>query len=453
MRYRSNNELLFTLSPFSLAKIIKSTPLSLLMLKFLSKVSQLFKPIEEPLIELDLSTFPAWLEREVAQSNFPKYVPEYFQQLSELKRELLDKAELLQEKDIPEEHQKGTTPRVKTIVLGNKQHYVQAVENFAEKISPPANTPPKSIIELQQAHQFNQYLNQRLGDFSRLSEKSYHAAKHLFYEEVDEIAKVFKTINDLLLEFERKAQDLTIMNEIEHNFSKLVQETRLKESLLQEIKKQQTLIKELTSQHQETRENESKILNCAEYKHWLKLKEREEELAVQIKQLDDQVYSYLSKLSKPLRKFQYGAKDKLIDTYLTNGVQAFWNDEEMKILSILDALKESLQLKRISFEEKLQKNYLEQLQAKEELQELKTRGKELQQQNEKILQELSNNPTAAELEQTQTKQKQIEQDISKQEAQLSEMQHQLEKISLIPVQENISKLAKKIFNKSITLTL
>ncbi len=423
------------------------------MLKFLSKVSQLFKPIEEPLIELDLSTFPAWLEHEVAQSNFSKYVPEYFQQLSELKKELQHKVKILHETEIPEEHQKGTTPRVKTIVLGNKQHYVQAVENFTEKISLSDNTHPTSIAELQHSHQFNQHLNQRLGDFSRLSEKSYHAAKHLFYEEVDEIAKVFKSINELVLEFERKAQDLTVMTEIEHNFSKLMQEIHQKDHLSQEIKNQQTVLKELNSQHQETQKNESKILNSTKHNDYLKLKEEEKELAGKVKQLNDKVYSYLSKLSKPLRKFQYGAKDKLIDAYLTDCVQAFWNDEEMKILSILDTLKESLQLNRISFEEKLQKSYLEQIKAKKELQELKTQGKELQLKNERILQDLSNNPTAAELEQTQTKQKQIEHDVSKQETQLSEMQHQLEKIDTNIFQENIPQLVKEIFNKKIRITL
>ncbi|MBI4983313.1 hypothetical protein HZC32_01595, partial [Candidatus Woesearchaeota archaeon] len=293
------------------------------MLKFLSKLSQIFNPPPEPLTELNISTFPTWFEKEVAQSYFSSYVQKYLQQLAELKKELLDRAKLLQETEIPKEHQKGTTPRVKTIVLGNKQHYLQTVENFSEKISSHANSHPTSIAKLKQVQQFNQNLNQGLDNFSRLSEKSYHATKHLFYEEVDEIAKVFKAINDLLLEFEQKSMDLATMEMIEQNFAKLVQETHQKDDLFQEIQARQDMIKKLASQLEEIQRKENQILESAEYQNWLKLKEEEKKLAVQTKQLENQVYSFLSKLSKPLRKFQYGAKDKMIEAYLTDCVQAF----------------------------------------------------------------------------------------------------------------------------------
>lgn len=421
------------------------------MLKFLSKISHLFNPPPEPLLELNLSTFPDWLEKEVARSSFSNYVPEYFRQLTELKTELQHKAKILRDKEIPEEHQKGTTPRVKTIVLGNKQHYVQAVEHFSEKISLPANLHPKSITELQQVHQFNQNLTQRLDDFSRISEKSYHAAKHLFYDEVDEIAQVFKAINDALGEFEQKSNDLTIMAEIEQNFAQLMQETCHKESLLQELQTKQNSIKKLASQHPELQENESKILNSTEYHDYLRLKEEEKELAVQLKQLNDQVYSFLSKLSKPLRKFQYGAKDKIIEAYLIDCVQAFWDDKELKIISILDALKESLQLNRISFDEKLQKSYLEQIQAKEELHQLKEQGKELQLQLQKTAQESWANSALTKLEQTRMKQQQMVQELFRSKTELSELQHKSEKINLMVLQDEISKSVKKIFNKKITL--
>jgi hypothetical protein len=418
------------------------------MLKFLSK---LFKTPEEPLTELNLSTFPAWFEKEVAQSSFSNYVPLYFQRLAELKEELQDKARILQETEIPEEHQKGTTPRVKTIVLGNKQHYVQAVEHFSERISLPANLHPKIITELQQVQQFNQNLNQRLDDFSRISEKSYHAAKHLFYDEVDEIAKVFKAINDVLLKCGQRAQELVIMIEIEQNFIKLRQETHHKENLLPEIQIKQETIKKLTSQYQELQEDERRILNSTEYHNYLKLKEEEKEQAVQLKQVNDKVYSFLSKLNKPLRKYQYDTKDKIIEAYLTDCVQAFWNDEKLKIIPILDALKESLQLNKISFEEKSQKSYLEQIEAKEELQEFKEQRKELQSQLQKIAQKLSANSALLELEQNQAKQKQVEQDIAQSKTELLELQQKLEKVSLVVLKDEISKSVNKIFNKKITL--
>lgn len=414
-------------------------------------IKKLFNPPAEPYQEFSIADFPAWLETEIAQSDFAGYAPEYLQQLAELKKELLNKARLLQEKELSEEYNKEVTPRVKTIVLGNKQHYLQAVEIFAEKINPPFNFQKKSITELKQVRQFNQNSIQKLNEFSHLSEKSYHAAKHLFYEEVDEIAKVLKTINELLLELEQKAQYLDSLENIEKSFAELKQELEKKEDLLQKIKEKQELLEKIKSEQEESQKKNNNLLESPEYHNLLRLKDEEKELTLQIKQLEYKVYSFVSKLSKPLRKFQYGADDKIIAAYLTDSVQAFEDDEELKIISILEALKESLELGRISFEEKLQKSYLEQIKFREELREFKAQRIELQKQKEKILSELSNNSISAELEQNQIQQKQVEQEISKEEAELPELGRKLEKINLELLQEKIAVLVKRLFKKNVKI--
>ncbi|MFA6460752.1 MAG: hypothetical protein WCV90_00665 [Candidatus Woesearchaeota archaeon] len=419
------------------------------MLKFLSK---LFRSQEEIIIELNLSTFPVWFEEQVIQSNFVKYLPNYFQQLPLLRQELLDKAKTLREKEIPEEHQK-MDHRVKTIVLGNKEHYLQAVDSFAEKMIIPTELSFTSLEDLQKAREFNQELNQRLDQFSHFTEKSYHAAKHLFYEEVDDLAKVFKEINALSRGFEQKSEDLVIMEKIKLDFSKLTQEREIKETLEKEIKEIQEQLQKLSTQEKTTQQKEESLLKSQEYQEYLNLKDKEQQLQTKIEELEREIHTFLFKLSKPLRKFQYSANDPIIEAYLTDSVKAFEEDEELKIILILETLKESLELGRISFEDKLQNNYLEQIREKERLKELKTRSKELKQEKEQLFQKITFHPAARELQETVSKRQQLKEEIFLKDKELLELQQKLQKINLKELQENIFIGTDKVFKKKIKIII
>lgn len=419
------------------------------MLKFLSK---LFNPPEEVVIELNLSTFPAWFEEQATKSDFAKYLPYYFQQLLRLRQELLDKAKILREKDIPEEHQR-MNPRVKTIVLGNKQHYLQAVESFAGKMILPLNLSFTSLEDLQKAREFHQEFNQRIDLFSHFTEKSYHAAKHLFYEEVDDLANVFKEINSLSRGFEQKSEDLQIMEKIKHNFDELLQEKNIRESLLTEIKETQEEGQKLSAQENKVQNEENRILTSKEYQDYLGLKEKERLLQTQMVKLEREVHTFIFKLSKPLRKFQYSANDPILESYLADSVKSFDEDEELKIIPLLEALKESLELERIEVEDKLKKNYLEQIQAREKLRELKNKHKKWRQEKEQLVQEIINHPTARELQETKLRIRKLKDDRSNQDKELLELQQKLQKNGLNNLQEDISLFADKVFKKKIKIRL
>ncbi|MEK6937718.1 MAG: hypothetical protein AABX04_01610 [Nanoarchaeota archaeon] len=419
------------------------------MFKFLTN---LFQKPEEVILELNPSNFLEWLEKEVAQSNFACYLPAYFKQLPILRQELQEKIKILREKEISEEH-KRMDPRIKTIVLGNRQHYLQAVENLAEKIILPSNLSFTSLEDLQKAQEFNHDLNQKLDQFSHFTEKSYHATKHLFYEEVDEIAKVLRTINSLLRECEQKFKDLILMEKIKQNFVELVQEKNKREDLLTTIKEVQEILQKLSIQEKKVQEEERKLLGSEEYNHYLNLKEKEQQLQAQLKERENEVHAFIFKLSKPLRKFQYSADDKILESYLTDSVKAFEEDEELKIVSILEALEESLKLGRITFEDKLQKNYLEQLQSRDKLKELKKKWKELVQEKERLVKEVNHHPTAKELQEKYSLIQQLKEDIPRQDKVLLELQQKLQKIDLVKLQKEISVNVEKTFKKKIKVSI
>ncbi|MFH0700800.1 MAG: hypothetical protein V2A62_00015 [Candidatus Woesearchaeota archaeon] len=419
------------------------------MLKFLTN---LFQKPEEVILELSSSHFLEWLEKEVAQSHFARYLPEYFRQLSQLKPELQEKTKILREKEISEEH-KRMDPRIKTIVLGNRQHYLQAVENFAEKMVIPADLLFTSLEDLKKAQEFNHDLNQKMNQFSHFTEKSYHAAKHLFYEEVDEIAKVLRNINSLLRECEQKSKDLILMQKIKQNFVELVQEKNKKEDLLIKIKEVQEILQKLSAQEKKAQEEEKKLLGSEEYNIYLNLKEKEQQLQAQLENTEREVHAFIFKLSKPLRKFQYSAENKLLESYLTDSVKAFEEDEELQIISILEALKESLKLGRIKFEDKLQKNYLDQLQSPDKLKELKKKWKELVQEKERLVKEITHHPTAKKLQKEYFLIQQLKEDLPRQDKILLELQQKLQKIDLEQLQKEISVNVEKTFKKKIKISI
>ncbi len=434
------------------------------MFKLIKKFFQPELPLKPT--EIKEEELEAWLNRQATELNFQRYFTEYIKQISDLKSELLKKAELLSKQEISETDRKQVNERVKNIVIGHKEHYVQEIERFSENILLPAIDLPaidfKTITDYDQALQFNDKLDEELNLLAKRTAKSYQAAQHLFFDSVESLFKLLGKLTTLVKNFKIKVVGDKIgqLAELKRLVSSLNENVDKKKILEQEIKNKK---EDLTLTEKNKSEKESKLKQLIEnkdYQQYLSLKKEEDRLNQQNKDLEYKVFSFFSKLSKVLKKYEHLVLDhtvekKLISSYLDDGMQAFWQDSGLEIIAVLEELRQKLLNHSLQVDEKQKKNVLELIDKskKGHLLELQNQGQHLQQEKETLNQALKENKVSKDIEAIKNEINGINFKIGSLEKEIADLNLKVRKIELEKNKQELVQTVKEIFKKEITFAL
>lgn len=432
------------------------------MFKLIKKFFQPELPIKP--IELKKEELESWLNQQAAELNFQHYFTEYLKQVSDLKSELLKKAELLSQQDISETDQKQVNERVKNIVIGHKEHYAQEIERFSENMLLPSIDLPAidftTTEDYDKAVQFNEKLDEELNLLARRTAKSYQAAQHLFFDSVENLFKLLGKLTTLVKNFKIKVADDKIdqLAELKRAVSSLNERAGRKTSLVQEIKNKK---EDLTLTEKSKSEKEKKLKQLIEnkdYQQYLILKNKEDYFNQQDKDLEYKVFSFFSKLSKALKKQERlvldNAEKKLTNAYLDDSVQAFRQDSELKIITLLEKLKPNLLNNTLSIDEKQKKNVLELIDKSKQgyLLELQHQVQQLQQEKETLTQAIKENKASKDAEEIKQEIGRIASKIESLGKEIAELNAKLEKIEIEKNKQELIKIVKEIFKKEIIFT-
>ncbi len=423
------------------------------MFKFLKNI---FKPEPPKKEEMDISQLDGWLQREVSSLDFSSHLKEYYRQIANTKSELKDKIEVLRKKEISQQDKQQVEGRVQNIVVGHKENYAKAIERFAENISPLKKESFSTIDDYHQAIQFNEALDKDIEELAKRTAKSYQAAQHLFFEPVEALFKQMGELNILVKDFRKVAEErkLTKMKEIQELTERLVEDKRGKKRLQASIKEKEERIGKLQQQQQQTEQQLNKLKMSKDYQQYKELKMKREALKKHKQTINDEIFSFFSKLSKPLKKYvRVALDDKPIHPYLDNSLKAFGRDDELKIVVALQGLKKCLAGGTLQFNEKQKSKFLDLIGKSEEgyLAELAERKKKLQSDEKALYEKINQNTITAEIvkvEQTISNMSNKDVQLGKE---LSELQTKLQKDNSIDVKNQITGLIKEVFNVEMTL--
>lgn len=436
------------------------------MFKLIKKFFQTEQPIEriELNVEENTQELESWLNQQAAKLNFQHYFTEYLRQVSDLKSELLKKAELLLQQEISETDRKQVNERVKNIVIGHKDHYTQEIERFSENMLLPAIDLPAidftTINDYNKAIQFNEKLDEELNLLAKRTAKSYQAAQHLFFDSVENLFKLLGKLTTLVKNFKIKVvgDKIDQLAELKQAVSSLNEHINRKTSLVQEIKNKK---EDLTLTEKSRSEKEKKLKQLIEnkdYQQYLTLKNKEDYFNQQDKDLEYKVFSFFSKLSKALKKQERlvlgNAEKKLINAYLDDSVQAFRQDSELKITAVLEKLKLNLLNNTVLLDEKQKKNVLELIDKNKQgyLLELQHQGLQLQQEKETLTRAITENKTSKDAEELKQEIRRIVSKIESLGKEIAELNIKLEKIEIEKTKQELIETVKEIFKKEIIFT-
>lgn len=419
---------------------------------------KIFSDPKGELEEIKLSDLEHWLNCKISESNFNSYFLEYFRLIQELKEQLHTKLEELKLAEIPSEHQKIEV-KIKNLVLGHRNNYVREMEIFSEKLD-FLNLEDFSTLSQQLAVlEFNQKFDLELERLAQKTMKNYQASQHLFFKETEEVFKVIGRLNSLAKEFKEK--------KVEEHLIKLTEIKRLKGLLNESLEKKGSFEKEIAGKEkqiqnrkeevEEMKNQLQKLRKSREYQQFLEQGKQKEEIERKIRENEDKIYSFFSKLNKPLKKYDRITfeDNQLIKNYGEDSIKALKEDSGLKIKIILLKLKERLKDGSLTFEEKHKGNYLE-LIAKAEttyLDDLTKENKILLLEQIKILNQIDENETNHKICSKEKEINSFQEKLLKLEKELNETINRGEKINLEQIKAEIESKIKERFKIWVKVNL
>jgi len=421
------------------------------MLNFLKKI---FQKQEQEIEEVKLSELLSWLEQKTDKLEFNSYLKHYFTRISKLKEELIGKIEQLSKSEVSKEY-KNTEERVKNIVKGHRDQYVKEISRFTESLVSLEKKDLRSLEYYQKTADFNKEINQKIESTAKRTAKSYQATQHLFFKDVEEVFKSMGEINLLVKEFENKVKEAKIegIKKVKDHFKQREKEKEKKKNIVKEVEETNETVVKLKKELEGKKKEQKELENSKEKENYLKLKSEEKELKEKVNNQEQIVFSYFSKLSKALRKYERVALDsKLISKYLDNSVKTFIDDKELKIKEILQGLKKSLD--SLNFDDKQKKNVLELIEKSETdyLNSLIKVIEELNQEEEKLVEKINNNTIIEKIENKSKEVKQLQNQVELKESELVKFSSTLENINIENIKEKIKTGIKEVFNIEITFS-
>lgn len=418
------------------------------MFKFLRDI---FADKEPEIEEVTTPNLNSWFNKKVSEVGYNQFLKEYFSKIKEIKMQLKEKLPLLEKAEISKDN-KNVEERVKNIVIGHRDNYHREINRFQENLSPVNKESFSTIDDYQEAHLFNQELNKKIEDIAKRTAKSYQASQHLFFKEVEAVFKQMGELNLLIKDFDRRVDKIDSLSSIKDSITSLNSEIERKGLLEKEIKEKEESLSALKVKLGNKDKELNQLKEGNDYSNYLKLKEEEEQVNQKIKEEENKIFTFFSKLNKAFRKYERVAlDDKLIKKYLENYLQAFMDDKELEIKEVLQGLKKSV---KDLLDDKQQKNVLELIERSENnyLEELKESWCKLKGEKSSLLEKINENTVVREKEGIEEEIKSCKDKVSNVENSISDLKKKLENIDLNKIKENIKNKIKEELKVEIIIT-
>jgi hypothetical protein len=304
----------------------------------LDLIKKFFKK-EEPIVVEQVSEdkLEEWLDQKISQINCQEHILSFYNMIKDKKVILNEKIEILENVEFDEKQ--NVEEKIKNIVLGHKTNYVNATRQFLDKLNIPEG------VSLTEAVEFSAGLNKELDVLSQRTGKSYQAAQHLFFNQVEDIFNVLGGLNTNVIEFNKKLERLGAfkISNLRKGLSNLNELNNKRKVLEKEINWKREKLNRCLAGKSKQKAEITKLKESDDYAEFTVLKEKEEKLKNMINDNNDEVHLFFSKMDRGLRKYErVSMEPQLIQKYLDNPVKALEGDQEFKIINLFNSMEKSM---------------------------------------------------------------------------------------------------------------
>ncbi|MFC1801497.1 hypothetical protein ACFLZB_03455 [Nanoarchaeota archaeon] len=416
------------------------------MFKFLKG---LFKSEEtEETVEEDNLLF--WFDKKVKDKlkNLDKEIDTLFNGVEKAKVIISGRANQLDKAEIKDPDK--VEDRIRNVVVGHKNNYLRTLNIFLNGLDLPEKRT------LSEAMKFNDWFKERLDELAKSTAKSYAASQHLFFNEVEQLAKELKGLAALSSNFEKvieknKLKEIDMVRMIVDLFYKKSNE---KAKLTQELKLKQERFDALKLSKQKKLQEIESLEQGKDHQDYLELKNKKESLDSQIRENQSKFLQIFAQLERSLRKIEHSAESglDLIRTYLENPIEAFFKDNELFFMKIIDQIKNDLAKESLDLKDSKREKTLEVVHQVSEnsLREIQHRNNQLQEERVVLNKKIDNNFVSGKLSDLRYRLEHVDTQIADLEQEVKEVEELLSKIDLGKIKDKIVEKVFEVFGVKLS---
>ena len=240
--------------------------------------------------------------------------------------------------------------RVKSVVLGHRKNYLRMAGIFLNSIEFPEE------INYITASKFCSRTADSLNKFSYESAKTFYAVQHLFYKEVEQIAKSFKEFDRVikLIKTNLDESGLGFVKEINSRLKDAEKEIKKKDDIAKEISELKSKLAKAKSSRTEFVKRMDELKKSKGFAEYDALKKENEKINSQINNSSSEIVQLFSPIEQALRKFEKIAlnDEMVVSDYLDSFVKAFEKDRDFLIIKALQAMKNSINAGSLELKDK-----------------------------------------------------------------------------------------------------
>ncbi|MBW2965785.1 hypothetical protein KY342_01625 [Candidatus Woesearchaeota archaeon] len=344
-------------------------------------------------------------------------------------------------------------PKVKQVVLGNRINYIRVLSQFIDKVEIPQN------FNYETSNNFCSQITEKLDELSKNTGKSFYTVQHLFPDQVEAIAKNISSLSKSVKSIKSVAEKNKIqkIEEIKIHIQILIKSIEKKERLKQELEQIKTRLENSKKMKQEDETKIEHLKNSKEYNEFNRLKQQKDDINIKTRSIENQIIELFSQLTPALKKFQRVTLeyDRLVKEYAENPVKALLQDQDLKIITLLQNMKKSILSNSIDIRDKKREKTLERIQqiTQEQLKNIVEEHKNLKQTKEGLNNKLKTNRTMSLLEELQYKHEHHLNMIEKLRKDISDTEDKIENINIEHIKEELQNKIKESINTELDIKL
>lgn len=403
--------------------------------------------------DIALEELPAWIDEKTKASseNLDNALKEDFFDLKALIPEFKAHIEALGHAEV--EESQSIQSKVKQVVLGHRENYIRVMNSFADSIIVPVE------FSYRDASSLSVELNSKLDEIGKSTIKSYYTVQHLFHAPLKDLANDLKRFSMISQNIQEKIRQSNAF-EVEHlkaGVQEMVNSVYKKKDLFQQIEEQQKLLAGLEELKKELDKKTEEVKASPSYSELESLQSRLKESEDKIKEIENHVVQIFAPLESGLRKFKriVFEDEKLIEGYLNHAMTALLNDKEMKIVPILENMKQSIITGSLETKEDKKKRFVEGISfiSRDLLQDTASQYRDLLEQKEMLQRQIRLNPAESKLKEIVYKQEHNDFKIQKLNDETKSCQKKYDSLDLEQLKRSVEEKIKEIIKIEITVLL
>jgi len=253
----------------------------------------------------------------------------------------------LQNKKIPK--------RALQLMDGNRESYIKKTRDFIKNLD-------TDFEDLESVKDFLSQFQKQLELLNKNNIKSYMVLQEFLANETGKIARDIKGMEKIVRELEEilKTSGLEKITSMRAMIEKLDEKTILKSQIEKRLGKEREELEAEKKQKISITERVKELQKSEEYTSFESLKKERDEIIQRLKKQEDRLIQLFSGLESGLKKYGRIALDEAsVVSYQKNPPRALYEDEELKILTILKNLRKNIDDGTIDMKDKKKTKTLE----------------------------------------------------------------------------------------------